>query len=61
MEASPKNFQPMNVNYGLFPPLSDADRGGRRKLPKREKNEKLAERAVTAADTWAAHLAELRP
>jgi len=57
MEAEVKHFQPMNVNYGLFPPLgpedlqsaNDAKPGGgrkRRKLPKREKNEKLAQRGL---------------
>lgn len=61
MEASPEHFQPMNVNYGLFPPLSAAERGDRRKLPKRDKNQKLAERAVREAELWAARLAELRP
>jgi methylenetetrahydrofolate--tRNA-(uracil-5-)-methyltransferase len=28
-DAEPRTFQPMNVNFGLFPPLDDA-RGGRR-------------------------------
>jgi folate-dependent tRNA-U54 methylase TrmFO/GidA len=42
----------MNVNYGLFPPLDReqstfvAKSGRRKKLPKREKNQKLAERAL---------------
>jgi methylenetetrahydrofolate--tRNA-(uracil-5-)-methyltransferase len=40
-DADPKHFQPMNVNFGLFPPLADAPK----KLSKREKNERLAERA----------------
>jgi methylenetetrahydrofolate--tRNA-(uracil-5-)-methyltransferase len=50
--ADAKNFQPMNVNYGLFPPLDPqqstfvAKSGRRKKLPKREKNQKLAERAL---------------
>ena len=34
-----KNFQPMNVNFGLIPPLSV-------RVPKKEKNGKLAERAL---------------
>jgi methylenetetrahydrofolate--tRNA-(uracil-5-)-methyltransferase len=72
--ADAKHFQPMNVNYGLFPPLDRAvvdgalsglasdetmhdvsgslvqktRRGRRRKLPKREKNEMLAARALEA-------------
>ncbi len=35
-----KNFQPMNVNFGLVPPLSA-------RVPKKEKNGKLAERALS--------------
>ncbi len=35
------NFQPMNVNFGLFPPLEG-------RVPKKEKNEKLAARAIAA-------------
>ena len=42
-----KEFQPMNANYGLFPPLSGRWRG-------REKKLKLAERALADFDRWAA-------
>jgi methylenetetrahydrofolate--tRNA-(uracil-5-)-methyltransferase len=38
-------FQPMNVNYGLFPPLSHHLRG-------REKKAALAERALRDLATW---------
>ena len=61
MEASPKHFQPMNVNYGLFPPLPREAFGGKHKLPKREKNRLLAERAVRAAEDWASALSGCRP
>ncbi|MEZ4333549.1 MAG: methylenetetrahydrofolate--tRNA-(uracil(54)-C(5))-methyltransferase (FADH(2)-oxidizing) TrmFO [Myxococcota bacterium] len=50
--ADAKHFQPMNVNYGLFPPLDPdqatmvSKRGRRVKRPKREKNEALARRAL---------------
>jgi methylenetetrahydrofolate--tRNA-(uracil-5-)-methyltransferase len=47
--ARPRGFQPMNVNYGLFPPLDDAPR----KLPKREKNRRLGERALAALGAYA--------
>lgn len=40
-----KNFQPMNVNFGLIPPLE-------KRVPKKEKNEKLAERALSALATF---------
>jgi methylenetetrahydrofolate--tRNA-(uracil-5-)-methyltransferase len=84
--ADTKHFQPMNVNFGLFPPLDRAviegalidfavqdseqaakenghhnDRGGsnrgrRRKLPKREKNELLAARALDSLRTYCEHV-----
>ncbi|HBF37960.1 MAG TPA: methylenetetrahydrofolate--tRNA-(uracil(54)-C(5))-methyltransferase (FADH(2)-oxidizing) TrmFO [Firmicutes bacterium] len=38
--ADPKYFQPMNVNYGLFPPLSEVIRG------KKEKRMALADRSL---------------
>lgn len=56
--ADAKHFQPMNVNYGLFPALARdeatfiAKSGRRKKLPKREKNQKLAERALAALDGY---------
>lgn len=40
--ADPESFQPMNVNYGLFPALASLPR----RTPKREKNERLAARAL---------------
>jgi methylenetetrahydrofolate--tRNA-(uracil-5-)-methyltransferase len=48
-ESDPARFQPSNVNYGLFPRLEGAPR-----LRKREKNERLAERALAALETWRA-------
>ena len=44
--ADPANFQPMNANFGLFPPL---DRNIR---DKKRKNEKLAERAIAAIQNF---------
>ncbi len=40
-EANPKNFQPMNVNFGLFPELQPKVRD------KKERTEQLANRALT--------------
>ena len=42
MEAEPRSFQPMNVNYGLFPPLPS----GTGRLRRRERNLRLAARAL---------------
>lgn len=44
--ADPKNFQPMNVNYGLFPPLPEKIRDRKRR------NLMLAERALRVLDAW---------
>jgi methylenetetrahydrofolate--tRNA-(uracil-5-)-methyltransferase len=46
-----KEFQPMNANYGLFPPLAQPLRG-------REKKLALAERALADLTRWQARLAE---
>ena len=42
-----KDFQPMNVNYGLFPGLS-------RRLRGREKKQALADRALSDLAAWQA-------
>ena len=42
------DFQPMNANYGLFPPLPDGRERGR------EKRQRLAARALHDLDAWAA-------
>jgi methylenetetrahydrofolate--tRNA-(uracil-5-)-methyltransferase len=47
--ADPRNFQPMNVNFGLFPPLADAPL----KLRKPEKYARLAARALEALQPFA--------
>ncbi len=51
-DARKDGFQPMNVNFGLFPPV-EYD-GPRKKLPKREKNERLAARALAAIEEYGA-------
>ncbi len=47
-DADPRHFQPMNVNYGLFPTLD----GVRMKLKKPEKNERLASRALEDLEAY---------
>lgn len=51
-EANPDNFQPMNVNFGLFPPLEKRIRS------KAERAEKYAERALTSMDEFVATLSK---
>ena len=43
--AEPRHFQPMNVNYGLFPPLPG-------RVKKKEKRAMLAERALAELTEW---------
>ncbi|PSL51179.1 methylenetetrahydrofolate--tRNA-(uracil-5-)-methyltransferase [Salsuginibacillus halophilus] len=44
--ANPDNFQPMNVNFGLLPRLEEKIKN------KKERNEKLAERAIASLETF---------
>ncbi len=50
--ASPNNFQPMNVNFGLFPPLEE------RIKDKRQRNLALSGRALQVLDGWREALEE---
>jgi methylenetetrahydrofolate--tRNA-(uracil-5-)-methyltransferase len=55
---SARDFQPMNVNFGLFPPLDRPRVPDRpRKQPKREKNEALAARGLRAIEAYRAVVA----
>ncbi|BEH09510.1 MULTISPECIES: methylenetetrahydrofolate--tRNA-(uracil(54)-C(5))-methyltransferase (FADH(2)-oxidizing) TrmFO [Geobacter] len=45
--APARHFQPMNVNYGLFPPLEG-------KVKKKDRRGRLAERALAELDHWLA-------
>jgi methylenetetrahydrofolate--tRNA-(uracil-5-)-methyltransferase len=42
-----KDFQPMNANYGLFPPLQD-----KKRYRGRERRQQMGERAVREAAAW---------
>jgi methylenetetrahydrofolate--tRNA-(uracil-5-)-methyltransferase len=48
--ADARHFQPMNVNYGLFPDLPG-------RVKKKEKRQMLAERALVALQEWLGNLA----
>jgi len=43
--ADPRQFQPMNVNYGLFPPLEG-------RIKKKDRKPLMAQRALAALDGW---------
>ncbi len=55
-DAEPENFQPMNVNFGLFPPLADVPP----KTKKRERNQLMAERGLAALEPFQRALEDLR-
>ena len=44
--ADEKTFQPMNVNFGLFPPVDDA------KVRGRDRKKFMAHRALADLDLW---------
>jgi methylenetetrahydrofolate--tRNA-(uracil-5-)-methyltransferase len=48
-EAKPDGFQPMNVNYGLFPPLESQGR----RVPRRDRNLRMSARALADLEPWA--------
>ncbi len=50
VEANPKNFQPMNINFGLFPPLE-------KRLPKKYRKKHVIHRAVRDMEQWRNKLA----
>ena len=49
-----KNFQPMNINFGLMPdvPIQITTNGKKRKLKGKERKEFQANRALNACDDW---------
>ncbi|MGE4371843.1 MAG: methylenetetrahydrofolate--tRNA-(uracil(54)-C(5))-methyltransferase (FADH(2)-oxidizing) TrmFO [Xanthobacter sp.] len=56
-ESGPRSFQPMNINFGLFPPLSEAPRGeGGKRLRGSEKGlarkKAMAARALAEIEPW---------
>ncbi|MDI6789739.1 MAG: methylenetetrahydrofolate--tRNA-(uracil(54)-C(5))-methyltransferase (FADH(2)-oxidizing) TrmFO [Thermodesulfobacteriota bacterium] len=44
-ESKPESFQPMNVNFGLFPALS-------KKMPRKKRGQLYAEGALAALEIW---------
>jgi len=49
-DGNPDDFQPMNVNFGLFPPIA----GLPRRIRKREKHQRYADRALQDLSAFAA-------
>jgi methylenetetrahydrofolate--tRNA-(uracil-5-)-methyltransferase len=54
IEAGAKTFQPMNVNFGLFPPMTTPE--GKR-VKRRERKPALSARALADLDAWIGSLA----
>ena len=52
--ADADTFQPMNVNFGLFPPIDGAATGGKRKLRGRDRKLAYASRALESFSRWSA-------
>jgi methylenetetrahydrofolate--tRNA-(uracil-5-)-methyltransferase len=45
VHADQKNFQPMNINFGLLPPPAE-------KVPKKDRGQYYAERSLIALRDW---------
>mgnify|MGYP003392743679 CR=1 FL=1 len=60
IDAGPRSFQPMNINFGLFPPLASAPTkkadGSRLRGPEKTiaRKKALSERALSDLDLWIA-------
>ncbi len=54
--ADAQSFQPMNVNFGLFPPLESPEKGGRR--GRRERRAAYSRAALTALDGWLNYISD---
>ncbi len=52
--ANAETFQPMNVNFGLFPPVDDASllREGKRKVDSKDRKRAMSHRALADFDVW---------
>jgi methylenetetrahydrofolate--tRNA-(uracil-5-)-methyltransferase len=48
--AAAETFQPMNVNFGLFPPLTPP--AGRKKVKKKDRKPAMSARALADLDAW---------
>jgi methylenetetrahydrofolate--tRNA-(uracil-5-)-methyltransferase len=53
-EDEPRSFQPMNVNFGLFPPLPEPPAGTKRRLKGTDRKRALTARALEELDGWLA-------
>ncbi|MFY9269315.1 MAG: methylenetetrahydrofolate--tRNA-(uracil(54)-C(5))-methyltransferase (FADH(2)-oxidizing) TrmFO [Candidatus Manganitrophaceae bacterium] len=54
-QSHPAFFQPMNTNFGLFPPLDEKEKGpGKGKLNKQLRHQKVVERALGDLSLWIA-------
>jgi methylenetetrahydrofolate--tRNA-(uracil-5-)-methyltransferase len=47
-----RSFQPMNINFGLFPPLEPEGRNGARAARGRDRKQAVARRALADLDRW---------
>ncbi|MFQ5588760.1 MAG: methylenetetrahydrofolate--tRNA-(uracil(54)-C(5))-methyltransferase (FADH(2)-oxidizing) TrmFO, partial [Nitrospiria bacterium] len=53
-KSDPSFFQPINTNFGLFPPV-DRLQKGRRKMKKAERYQKIVDRALEDLSSWIGH------
>jgi methylenetetrahydrofolate--tRNA-(uracil-5-)-methyltransferase len=58
--AGPRSFQPMNINFGLFPPIGAAERHkGKAAERSSKRKHALSVRALADLDRWLAQRASI--
>jgi len=55
--ADEETFQPMNVNFGLFPPITETDEKGKR-IRGRKRKQAMSARALKDLETWLVEILE---
>lgn len=56
--ADSKSFQPMNINFGLFPPIPPkiTENGKKKKVKGRDRKKAMSDRALTDLQVWLSHV-----
>ena len=50
--ADAETYQPMNINFGLFPPLGDEDLHKKIRLRGKDRKKAISDRALKTLDAW---------
>ena len=54
MNANPDTFQPMNINFGLFPNIENSQKN--KKIDKKLKRKAISEKSISLISEWSKNL-----